>query len=229
MERRRVRDGLVGAAIAVGVLLVAVLVVLWAVSDPTGGGDPAASSGPASTADAGEVTPPTDLADGETWLGDLTLDAGTVLTEGSLLHDVRAVGADVRTGPDGLVARRLAVVATVPFDVVGAQLGEGTTVSASGGSEATVRRTVQVLGRTVDVVATGTVEVVEGRLVIEPRIIDVGGPAFLADALGSLVRRFVTIEQTVEGLPDGLVLRDVAVQDDGFRARLDGVDVRLAP
>jgi hypothetical protein len=39
----------------------------------------------------------------------------------------------------------------------------------------------------------------------------------------------VTIEQTVEGLPEGLVLRDVAVQDDGFRARLDGVDVRLAP
>jgi hypothetical protein len=224
-----VRDGLVGAAIAVGVLLVAVLVLLWTVSDPAGESGPAASPTAAPPSDPAAATPPTDLADGETWLGDLTLDAGTVLTEGSLLRDVRAVGADVRTGPDGLVARELAVDATVPFDVVGAQLGEGTTVTAAGGSEATVRRTVEVLGRSVDVVATGTVEAVDGRLVVEPRTIDVGGPDFLADALGSLVRRFVTIEQTVEGLPEGLVLRDVAVQDDGFRASLDGVDVRLAP
>ncbi len=222
------RDGLVGAAVAVGVLLVAALVLLWSVSDPAGEGAAVASPAPTSAVDPSTPSPPTDLADDETWLGDLTLDAGTVVTAGSLLRDVRAVGGDVRTGPDGLVARELAVDATVPFDVVGAQLGEGTTVTAAGGSEATVRRTVELLGRSVDVVATGTVEVVDGRLVVEPRSIDVGGPGFLSDALGSLVRRFVTIEQPVEGLPEGLVLRDVAVQDDGFRARLDGVDVRLA-
>jgi LmeA-like phospholipid-binding len=225
-----VRDGLVGAAVAVGVLVLVVLVLLWSVSDPAGGSDAGASPTPTPTsADPSVPTPPVDLADGETWLGDLTLDAGAVVAAGSLLRDVRAVGSDVRTGPDGVVAQQLAVDATVPFDVVGAQLGEGTTVAAAGGSQATVRRTVEVLGRSVDVVATGTVEVVDGRLVVEPRSIDVGGPDFLSDALGSLVRRFVTIEQTVDGLPEGLVLRDVAVQDDGFRASLDGVDVRIAP
>jgi hypothetical protein len=39
----------------------------------------------------------------------------------------------------------------------------------------------------------------------------------------------VTIEQDIEGLPEGLVLRDVAVRDDGFRATFRGEDVELVP
>ena len=222
-----------GAAIAVGVLVLLAVVLFWQVTGPAGGvgGQPAGRTpDPAPTADGPRSTePPADLADDETWLGDVTLDAGSMVTAGSLLRDVRAVGRDVRSGPDGLVAGALAVDATVPFDVVAERLGPGTTVSRAGGSQATVRRTVEVAGRRLDVVATGTVEVEGGRLVVEPRSIDVGGPDFLADAIGSLARRFVAIQQDVEGLPPGLVLRDVTVQDDGFRARLDGVDVRLDP
>ena len=41
------------------------------------------------------------------------------------------------------------------------------------------------------------------------------------------MRELVTIRQPVEGVPDGLVLQEVTVQDDGFRARLSGTDVRL--
>lgn len=219
-----------GAAVALAVVLLVAAVAFWWVSDPAGPDASATSATPGTGAEApSDPSPPADLGDDETWLGDLTLDAGTVVTAGSLLRDVQAVARDVRTGPAGLVAGDLTVDATVPFDVVEERLGEDTTVRAAGDDQATVRRTVRFAGRTLDVEATGSVEVVDGRLVVEPRSVDIGGPDVLASAIGTLVRRLVTIEQEVEGLPDGLVLRDVAVQDDGFRARLDGTDVRLSP
>ncbi len=92
-----------------------------------------------------------------------------------------------------------------------------------------VVRTVEALGRELRVIATGTVEVEAGRLVVEPRSIDFGGPDFLSDATAAVVRRLVAIEHDIEGLPEGLVLQDVAVQGDGFRARLLGEDVQLVP
>lgn len=68
-----------------------------------------------------------------------------------------------------------------------------------------------------------------GVALLEPRPIDIGGPTFLADAIATVVRGLVTIEHEIDGLPEGLVLRDVSVQDDGFRASLEGTDVRLVP
>jgi hypothetical protein len=84
-----------------------------------------------------------------------------------------------------------------------------------------------VLGRELRVTATGTVEADSGRLLLEPTSIDVGGPAFLSDALAGIIRRSVTIEHEIDGLPEGLVLRDVTVRDDGFRTNLQGEDVEL--
>lgn len=144
-----------------------------------------------------------------------------------MLRDVRAVGQDVVTGPDGLVAAQLTVDATVPFDVVGEELGDGSEVRAAGGGQVMVIRTVEALGRELRITATGTVDVEGGRLVMEPQSIDVGGPDFLSDATAAVVRTFVTIEHSIEGLPEGLVLQDVTVQDDGFRANLRGEDVLL--
>ncbi|WP_447925995.1 LmeA family phospholipid-binding protein [Georgenia muralis] len=162
-------------------------------------------------------------------MSDLTLDAGAVTAAGSTFLDVTAVGRDVVTSDERIVAARLTLEATVPFDVVAAELGEGTTVREADGGQASVVRTVEVLGRELPVVATGTVEVEDGRLVVEPLSIDVGGPSFLSGALAALVRELVTIEHELEGLPEGLVLRDVTVQDDGFRALLRGEDVELTP
>lgn len=133
----------------------------------------------------------------------------------------------MRSGPDGLVADWLAVEATVPFQDIAVELGGDTEVRAAEGDQAEVVRTVEVLGRELTVVATGTVEVEDGLLVVEPRSIDLGGPDFLSRATAALVRRLVTIEHAIEGLPEGLVLLDVDVQDDGFRADLEGDDVVL--
>jgi hypothetical protein len=90
-------------------------------------------------------------------------------------------------------------------------------------------RTVELVGRELRVVATGTVEVEDGRLVVEPRNIDLGGPDFIGDAIAAVVRGLVTIEHDIEGLPEGLTLQDVTVREDGFRAGLAGQDVRLLP
>jgi hypothetical protein len=128
-----------------------------------------------------------------------------------------------------MVAERLTVDATVPFGVVASKLGDGTEVRAAEGGQVMVVRTVEALGRQLAVTATGTVEADAGRLVVEPRSIHFGGPGFVSDAVGAVVNRLVTIEHDIEGLPEGLVLQDVAVQEDGFRARLSGEDVRLGP
>ncbi len=212
-------------------LLGIAVVIFWlAASDPAGGSE--AEPVPAPTAGAGSTPraePPADLRGDQVWLGDVALDAGTVVSAGSTLRDVRAVGQDVVTGPGGLAAAQLTVEATVPFEVVADEIGNGTVVSAADNGQARVVRTVETLGREVRVVATGTVEVEAGKLVVEPRSIDVGGPDFLSDATAAVVRGLVTIEHSIEGLPEGLVLQDVAVQDDGFRANLRGEGVKLVP
>lgn len=230
--RARALDWLIGAA---GMLLVLVLLagILWiALSRPAGDApESPVTSGPGTTPSAAPTparTPPPGLRTDEVWLGDIALDSGAVVAAGTLLRDVRATGVDVMSGEDGISAARLVLDATVPFDVVGDELGPDTLVGPGEDGEARVVRTVEALGRELDVVAAGTVEVVGGRLVVEPTSIDIGGPAFLADLLASIVREFVTIEHEIEGLPEGLVLQSVRVQDDGFRAHLEGSDVVIA-
>ena len=233
-ERRRLRDGLVGAGVAVLIMVLAVVVLLLAITRsassgavPTGPAEP--TTPPAPGASAGR--PPGDLAPGDLWLTGLTLDAQQLASPDGVLHDVVVSGQDVRTGASGLVAGALTVDATVPFELVAGQIGPDVAVGPvrDRPEEAAVSRSFEALGRVLDVEATGTVRVRDGLLVIEPRTIDLGGPPLLADLLGALARELVTIEHQIEGLPDGLVLLDVAVQDDGFRARLGGTDVRIEP
>ena len=221
---QRTRDRLTGAVTTLAALLLVLVLLLWWVSEPAGSGATAQAPPVVTTPD--RLGPPTDLAADESWLRDVVVDAGQVVTPDARLRDVQAVGRDVRSGPDGSRAGSLVVDATVPFDVVARELGSGIVVRRAG-SRAQVLRTVRVAGRQLQVAATGDVTVVAGRLVVEPRTVDVGGPDLLSRGLGDVVRRLVTIEQEVEGLPEGLVLRRVTVQDDGFRAHLTGRDVRL--
>lgn len=226
MERARAKDMLIGAG---GMLLVLVLVltVLWfVVTDPVGDGE-ARPSSPVNTGQLWGLEPPDDLAEDEAWFAELSLDAWTMVAAGSALRDVSAVGQDVVTSPGVVFASRLAVEATVPFEVVSDELGDDVEVRAAPDGEATVVRTAEVDGRELLVTATGTVEVVDGSLVLEPQAIVVGDVDVLSEELAGIVRRLVTIEHDIEGLPEGLVLDDVVVQGDGFRATLHGKDVEL--
>lgn len=230
MKWTRVKDWLIGAAGMILLLGVMAAILWWTVSEPAGGGEAGPVPPPPVGADRPPAAqPPTGLRDDEVWLADFALDAGTVVAAGSILRDVRTAGQDVVAGPDGLVAAQLAVDATVPFEVVANKLGNGTVVRSAGGGQVMVVRTVNALGRELPVTATGTVDVKAGKLIVEPRSIDIGGPDFLSDVIATVVRGLVTIEHDIEGLPEGLVLQDVAVQDDGFRANLRGEDIKLVP
>lgn len=222
---RGVITGALGTLVLLGI---AVVVLWWAVTVPADEGDRDAGSPPPAERRP-SVPAPERLGPDEVWLADLRLGATRLVTADSRLREVRAVGRGVRTGPDGLVADRVDVQATVPYDVVAEELGGGSTVRAADDGQAEIVRGVEVLGRELRVVARGTVEVAGGRLVVEPRSIDLGGPDFVSEGIAAAVRQLVTIEHEVEGLPRGLVLEDVAVRDDGFRARLSGSSVVLAP
>ncbi|HSP59862.1 MAG TPA: LmeA family phospholipid-binding protein [Ornithinimicrobium sp.] len=226
MMRSRAAYLTIGALGMLLLILLALGVLWWVVTTPAGEGPGAAGAptvreGAPSPADQ----PPADLADEEVWLADVDIEAGTVVLPDSTLLDVQAVGHGVRSGGEQLVVDSLEVQATVPFADVATELGGDSVVRPAEDGQASVVRTVEVLGREMTAVATGTVEVVDGLLVVEPRSIDLGGPDLLSRAVAAVVRRFVTIEHPIQGLPENLVLQDVAVQEDGFRADLSGEDV----
>lgn len=224
----RVLDWVIGA---VAMLLILLLAGWWfwtsitrPLDDPMVG-PPTSTSRPAPP--PAVVNPPSDLEPDEVWLGDIALSAGSVFAAGTPLLNVVGTGVDVTSGPNGLVAGYLDLTATVPFEVVAAQIAPGARVSAAGGGEVRVDTHMEILGRRLPVGATGTVDVVGGKLVMVPTFIDIGVPDFISNLLTDVIRRFVTFEHEIEGLPDGVVLRTVKVVDDGFRANLTGENVKL--
>lgn len=227
----RVRDWLIGALVMLVLLVAALAVALWLLTSPAGSGDATSptsgGSGPDPAAES--ASPPADLADDEVWLGDVDLASGLVEFPVSTLLDIEAEGQGLRSGPDRLVADRLVVHGTVPFSEVAAELGGDTEVSATQDGRAVVRRTVEALGRELTVEATGQVGARDGLLVVTPVTIDLGGSGPVALATAAVVRELVTIEYALEDLPENLVLMDVDVQEDGFRAHLEGEGVVLVP
>lgn len=227
----RVRDWFIGAFVMLVLLVVALAVGWWLLTSPAGSGDGASpTSGEADPAPAADApAPPEDLQDDEVWLADLELGTGTVVFPLSTLQDVEAQGQGLRSGTDRLVADWLVVHGTVPFSEVAAELGGDTQVGATQDGRAVVRRTVEALGRELPVEATGHVDVRDGLLVVTPVSVDLGGSGLLAVGIAAVVREMVTIEHAIDGLPENLVLMDVQVQEDGFRAHLEGEDVVLVP
>ena len=186
-------------------------------------------------ADPAPVTPapspapsgaPSSVAKGETWLGDVDLSSSSVLTSDGPLTDVSATGAGVTLTTNGLRAQRLDIGAVLPFATAARQIGD-VELYAAGNGRAGVRRTASILGRDLAIRATGTVRAVDGQLVIEPETVDLGGPGLVDTALSAAARRFVTVRHTVSGLPAGMRLTGVSVEQGGFRATLAGSGVVL--
>ncbi|WP_353952895.1 LmeA family phospholipid-binding protein [Knoellia sp. S7-12] len=212
-----------GAVTMLVALVLAAVALLWSVGSPGSGSDvavPTVSAAPRPSA-------PTDLAKGETWLGDVRLTSAQVVTGDGGLRDVTAIGSAVTLTGNGLRAGRLDIDAALPFETAASQIGDGVTLYAADGGLAGLRRRVSVLGQDVEVRATGQVRAVDGQLVITPETIDLDGPDWLDTAASAIVRRLVTIRHTVQGVPDGMALTAVSVQADGFRAHLRGDDVTI--
>ena len=218
MNGRSFAAGL-GTGLLVAVLAVIALLVL--ISSPSGG-DPGGAPPPTSPTPA-VTTPP---APGETRLADVELSSSDVVTADGPLRDVRAVGSGVVLDEDGLTADRLDIEATLPFGTAAEQIGDGVELFAAG--ELTgLRRSIEFLGRTVDIEATGRVSAQDGRLVIEPETVDLGSADWIDQVASAAVRSLITIRHTVTGIPEGMRLEAVQVQPDGFRVDLTGTDVRI--
>ncbi len=224
---RRAADWAIGALGMLLLLIVAAVVLWFVLSDPVTDVQQSASPTPVTRA-TGPAVPPSDLGKDETWLGDMDVESNIVVLPNSSLLDVEAEGYGARSGLDGVVVERLEVRATVPFANVEAELGGDSRVSPGEDGQAAIERKVEVLGRQLSIKATGTVEAKNGLLVVEPRSIDLGGPEVISKAIAAAARQFVTIEHPIAGLPKNLVLQDVTVQEDGFRAELSGQDVVLS-
>lgn len=218
MNGRSFAAGL-GTGLLVAVL--AVIALLLLISSPSGG-DPGGAPPPTSPTPA-VTTPP---APGETRLADVELSSSDVVTADGPLRDVRAVGSGVVLDEDGLTADRLDIEATLPFGTAAEQIGDGVELFAAG--ELTgLRRSIEFLGRTVDIEATGRVSAQDGRLVIEPETVDLGSADWIDQIASAAVRSLITIRHTVTGIPEGMRLEAVQVQPDGFRVDLTGTDVRI--
>lgn len=225
--RTRALDWAIGAAAMLLVLTAAAWIAWLSLTRPADDGAREAPTSPPASADP-SPTPPADLAEGEVWIGDVDFSSGSIVAADTPLLDLEATGTDVVSGPEGLRAGYLDVTATVPFDVVAEELEPGSVVEPAGNGEARIETVVDVLGRNLDVVAVGTVDVVDGSLVIEPSDLELGGTGFFSELLGDLVRGLITVRYDIDGLPEGLVLQSVEVTDDGFRAHLVGEDVQLS-
>jgi len=218
-----VKQFLLGVASTLAVLVVgagALLLSLGAGATPAPLGSSETADGPAD-----RLEPPGDLGDDETWFGDVDLRGEDVVAGEGAIDDVRATGAGLRFGPDGLRAARLDIDLTIPFDTIAGQVGPDARVYAVSGGRTGVERTATILGRDVTVRATGTVQADGGLLLIEPETVDLGGPEFVNAAVSALARALVTIRQPVPGVPEGMALTDVSVSGAGVAASLTGSDV----
>lgn len=223
------KNFLLGVGATLAVLLVAAVAGLLALG---GGATPlpqTSSSSVLGDTPAVPVEAPGDLGADETWLSAVQLRSESVVSPDADLVDVSTTGAGVRFSEKGLRATRLDIDATIPFDTVAEQVGEGVRLYAAGSGRAGVEREVSVLGRDLTVRATGTVLADRGQISVEPETVDVGGPALVNDAVSAVARSLVTIRQDVPGVPDGMRLTGVEVTDVGFRAQLTGTDVTIAP
>lgn len=217
-----------GAVAMLAALVLAVAALLWSVGSP-GSGQPVAA--PAATASA---SPSHSADDGHdhgsegTTLTSVRLTSDQVVSPDGEITDVTAVGAGVTLTGEGLRAERLDIDATLPFATAAGQIGAGVTLTAAPGGQAALRRTVNILGREINVRASGQVRAVNGQLVITPETIDLDGPDWLDSAASAVVRQLVTIHHTVQGVPKGMALTAVSVQDNGFRAHLRGENVTIS-
>lgn len=161
-------------------------------------------------------------------MGDIDMSSTIVVLPDVSLLDAEVRGSGARSRPNGIVVDRLELEGTVPFADVASQLGGDSRVTSAPDGQAEIARTVEVVGRQISVVAVGNVSVRDGLLVVEPTSVDLGGSEAVSKSTAFIIRQLVTIEQPIEGLPPNLILRDVRVEKDGFRAELSGENVVLA-
>lgn len=122
---------------------------------------------------------------------------------------------------------RIDGTATLSYDLLSDQLGGDTTLRAEGDG-LRVTKTVEVLGYTLPLTATGTVALDGNELVVDVQRASGAGvdvPGSLVDQVGDLL----DLRYTVPPLPFGLRLTSVTPARDGVVVEVEATDTVLAP
>jgi hypothetical protein len=115
--------------------------------------------------------------------------------------------------------------ATLSYELLSAQLGGDTTLRREGDA-IRITKTVDVLGQTLPLTATGTVTLEGNDLVIDVANASGAGveiPAFLVDRVADLL----DLRYAVPALPFGLQLTEVTPAEDGVDVRVQASDTVL--
>ena len=111
----------------------------------------------------------------------------------------------------------------MPYDVVSRAVGSPSLqLAPAGGGQVQVSRTVEVAGRSFDVVAKARVRAHGTRLRIVPTGLEVAGLAGLDARLSALLSDQVAIVYDIPDLPAGVRVEQVTADRTGFQVRVSG-------
>ena len=163
---------------------------------------------------------------------DVTLTGSAAEVDGTRVSGVRvrAQQVELPSGADA-TARNLRARLLVPYDEVLERAGRRElAMSPAGNGRVRLRGEVDVLGRSLEVVAVGRVRVAGTRLRVRPQSFRLpDGGAVDAALSGLLGDRFTLSYPLRPALPDGVTVRRVTPAADGFRVTLAGRNVSFDP
>lgn len=143
-----------------------------------------------------------------------------------VLRGVRVPLSDVFSGAvEEIPVDRIDGTATLSYELLSAQLGGDTTLEREGDG-LRITRTVDLLGQTLPLTATGTVTLEDGELVVDVEDATGAGvevPGFLVDRAADLL----DLRYAVPALPFGLQLTDVTPAEDGVEVRVEATGTVL--
>jgi hypothetical protein len=143
-----------------------------------------------------------------------------------VLRGVHVPLSDVFSGAvEEIPVDRIDGTATLSYELLSGQLGGDTTLEREGGG-LRITRTVELLGQTLPLTATGTVTLDDGELVVDVEDATGAGvevPGFLVDRAADLL----DLRYAVPSLPFGLQLTDVTPAEDGVDVRVEATDTVL--
>ena len=142
------------------------------------------------------------------------------------LRGVEVALADVLAGSvQEIPVERVDGTATLPYGLLAAQVGPGTTVTPDG-DRLRVQRTVEVAGVGVRLAATGTLSLDGDTLVVD--VDDASGAGVdVPEILVDRVSDTLDLRYRLPQLPFGLQVTGVAPADDGVRVEVEATDAVL--
>jgi len=143
------------------------------------------------------------------------------------LHGVEVPLSSVLSGSVGEVpVERIDGTATLSYELLAGQLGGDTTLRREGNG-LRITKSVELLGQTIPLTATGTVTLDGNELVVDVANAT-GAGVDIPDLLVDRVADLLDLRYAVPALPFGLILTSVTPADEGVDVTVEATDTVLA-